>query len=116
MPKYLLIIKGGEPNPEVMGQEDFNAHMGRYMALTERLRTEGIFLAGEGLDPAGKTVAGGHGKPVITDGPLPEAGELIGGFYLVEAKDEAHATELALAIPALELGGVVEVRPVMQYE
>jgi hypothetical protein len=50
----------------------------------------------------------------VTDGPFAEAKDLVGGYTLVEAKDIAHAAELAQGCPILERGGVVEVRAVMQ--
>ena len=36
------------------------------------------------------------------------------GFSLIEAKDLAHAVEISKGCPVLEVGGSVEVRPVMQ--
>ena len=48
------------------------------------------------------------------DGPYAEAKDLVGGFSLIEAKDLTHAVELSKGCPILEVGGSVEVRPVMQ--
>jgi hypothetical protein len=39
---------------------------------------------------------------------------VFGGWYLVEADDLDGALEIAARIPALRLGGSVEVRPVVQ--
>ena len=51
---------------------------------------------------------------VVTDGPFVETKEVLGGYYLIEAKDLDHALELAKLCPA-RFGGV-EVRPVMVFE
>jgi hypothetical protein len=37
-----------------------------------------------------------------------------GGFVLVEAADLDEAIQIAARVPAARLGGVVEIRPVMQ--
>jgi hypothetical protein len=39
---------------------------------------------------------------------------VLGGFALVEAANLDEAIELAVRIPAVRLGGAVEVRPVVQ--
>ncbi len=116
MHKYLLILKGGEPDPQVMGHEAFMAHMADYYTLTEKLRASGQFVAGEGLDSTGSVVRNDKGQPVVTDGPLPEAAELVGGFYLIEVGSQAEAEAIARQMPNLQLGGSVEVRPVMKYD
>lgn len=51
----------------------------------------------------------------MTDGPHPEAKDVIGGFSLIIAKDLDEATELAKGCPILDLGGRVEVRPIRQF-
>jgi len=47
----------------------------------------------------------------VTDGPFTETKEVLGGYYLVEAKDLDQALEIAKLCPA-PFGGV-EVRPVL---
>ena len=51
------------------------------------------------------------GEPLITDGPFADTKEVFGGFYLLEAHDLDGALEVAAQIPAVRLGGSVEVRP-----
>ena len=53
-------------------------------------------------------------QKIVTDGPYAEAKDLVGGFSLIEAKDIAQAVDLSKGCPILEVGGSVEVRPVMQ--
>ena len=55
-------------------------------------------------------------RGVIHDGPFAEAKDVIGGFTLVEAKDLAHAVELAQTCPIIAVGGAVEVRPVQRCQ
>jgi hypothetical protein len=47
---------------------------------------------------------------VVTDGPFIESKEVLAGFFVLEARDDAHALEIAKACPATWRGGV-EVRP-----
>jgi len=56
-------------------------------------------------------VAGG--RTLMTDGPFADTKEVLGGFALIEAANLDEAIELAARIPAVRLGGVVEVRPVV---
>jgi len=51
---------------------------------------------------------------VVTDGPFVETKEVLGGYYLIEAKDLDEALEIAKHCPA-RFGGV-EVRPIQVFE
>jgi hypothetical protein len=67
---------------------------------------------GQPLEPGGKVVTG---KPaVVTDGPYTEAKDLVLGFIVVQARDLAHAAEIAAGCPIVVGGGSTEVRPVMK--
>jgi hypothetical protein len=57
-------------------------------------------------------VAGG--RTLVTDGPFADTKEVLGGFCLIEAADLDEAIELAARVPAVRLGGVVEIRPVVR--
>jgi hypothetical protein len=54
------------------------------------------------------------GRTLMTDGPFADTKEVLGGFALVEAANLDEAIERAARIPTARLGGVVEVRPVVQ--
>ena len=59
------------------------------------------------------TIRLADGKPLVTDGPFADTKEVFGGYYLYEADNLDQAIEMAARIPALRLGGTIEVRPVM---
>ena len=67
---------------------------------------------GHPLEGAGMVVKGN--QKIVTDGPYAEAKDVVGGFSLIEANDLAHAVEISKGCPILEVGGSVEVRPIMQ--
>jgi hypothetical protein len=54
-----------------------------------------------------------YSKPGATDGPFADTKEIFAGFYLLKADDLDRATEIAARIPAVRLGGSVEIRPVV---
>jgi hypothetical protein len=78
------------------------------------LRDDGRVVDGARLAPAATatTVRAVDGELLLTDGPFAETKEVFGGFYLVEADDLDEALALAARIPALRMGGSVEVRPI----
>ena len=79
------------------------AAMAKY---NRQLVEAGVMLTGEGLHPpaVGARVSFADGKPKVTDGPFAEAKEMIGAFFLIEAKDRAEALAVAGLHPAAKLG------------
>jgi hypothetical protein len=62
-----------------------------------------------------KTVRVRDGKTLLTDGPFAETREQLGGYYLVEAKDQDEALAIAARIPSARWGSV-EVRPIIPHD
>ena len=110
MSDFLFIYRGGDSSrtPEEM-QQTMQAWTGWLKGLAEKGHIKDM---GNPLEPGGKVVKG-KGKSV-TDGPFAEAKDLVGGYTLVQTKDLGHAAELAKGCPIFEVGGSVEVRPVMK--
>lgn len=98
----------GEGKPE-----DFAA-MGRY---NEELRKAGLLLSLDGLQPPaeGARVTFAGGKPSVTDGPFAEAKEVVGGYWLIQARSKEEAVEWASRCPAGE-NDFIEVRRVFEME
>ena len=83
----------------------------RWAAWLTELRENGhLKNPGNPLDAGGLVVRGKD--RLISDGPFAEAKDIVNGHLSVEAKDAAHAAELAKGCPVLDAGGSVEVRPV----
>lgn len=66
------------------------------------------------LERVGKVVGGK--KKAVTDGPYAETKDVVGGFSVIEAESLDEAARIASGCPILEIGGVVEVRPVRALE
>ena len=93
--------------------EQRQQHLQKWVAWFKELGEKGYLKElGHPLEMAGMVVKGN--QKLVTDGPYAEAKDLVGGFSLIEAKDLAHAVELSKGCPIFEVGGSVEVRPVMQ--
>ncbi|MGA2422144.1 MAG: YciI family protein [Candidatus Acidiferrum sp.] len=83
--------------------------MGKYNA---ELGKAGVLLALDGLTPpstmsARVTFKGGKSK--VTDGPFPEAKEVVGGYWIIQVKSREEALEWASRIPGQD-NETVEVR------
>ena len=85
------------------------------MKYNEALQKAGVLLALDGLHPPsmGARVSFAGGKPKVTDGPFPEAKEVVGGYWMIQVKSKAEALEWASRIPFTD-GEVVEVRQVFE--
>jgi hypothetical protein len=77
------------------------------------LQQSGHLINAAGLKPAqmATTLRMQKGKLSITDGPFAETKEVLGGFYVIEARDLNEAIQLASKSPSLRIGSL-EVRPV----
>ena len=87
----------------------------RYMAWADGLRQKGKLAGGEKLAAEGvRHITVRDGKPVASDGPYAEAKDVIGGYFVIEAKDAAEAETIARDCPHLALSSTnwVEIRPI----
>lgn len=87
----------------------------KMMKFNEELAKAGALIALDGLHPSsrGARVAFVAGKPKVTGGPFTEAKEVIGGYWMIQAKSKEEAVEWAKRCPASE-GDVIEVREVFE--
>jgi hypothetical protein len=51
----------------------------------------------------------------VTDGPFPEAREVLGGYWMLEVESRAEAIEWATRCPAAE-NEIIEIRQVQELE
>jgi hypothetical protein len=113
MEKFMLIFHGGQANG--ISPEQMQDHMGRWMAWIEKLSKSDQYVAGEPLLPGGKLVSGKNGN-TVTDGPYTEGKEVVGGFFIINAKDLDEAVVISKGCPDFNLGASVQVRQVMKIE
>ena len=109
--QYALLIYEAPGAYDRFSDDQRRAVSAEYAALRDDPRVVG----GARLKPVetATTMRMQDGEPLITDGPFADTKEVFGGFYLLEAHDLDGALEVAAQIPAVRLGGSVEVRPMV---
>jgi hypothetical protein len=110
--KYALLIYPEPGSHEALGEDEYRLVNAEYMALRDDSRC----LGGAHLQPVetATTVRFGGGQNLIIDGPYADTKEVLGGYYVVDASTLDEALEFAQRIPAVRLGGAVEVRPLFE--
>ena len=85
------------------------------MKYNEELQKAGVLLALDGLHPpsAGARVTFESGKPKVTDGPFPEAKEVLGGYWMIQVRSKDDAIEWAKRCPAGK-NEIIEIRQVQE--
>jgi hypothetical protein len=100
--------KDWEPSAELVGE------MSRY---NEELRKAGMLLGLDGLHPPGDGASVSFdtsGETTVTDGPFTEAKEVVGGYWLIQARSTEEAVEWASRCPCENCR--IEVRRVQELE
>jgi hypothetical protein len=113
MEKFMLIFHGGQLDG--LSPEEMQAQMGKWFAWIEKLSKTNQYVSGEPLLPGGKLVSGPGGK-TVTDGPYTEGKEVVGGYFIINAKDLNEAVSISKDCPDFEHGCSVQVRQVMKME
>jgi hypothetical protein len=110
MPRFLLLVYsgqgGGGPSLELVQA------MNRY---NKELARAGALLALDGLHPpsgATRLTFADGGRPSVTDGPFTEAKELVGGYWIIQARTKEEAVEWAARAPVAD--GTIEVRQIAE--
>ena len=90
MPQWLALFEElGKADPNVSGKELSNRHTAKVVRVRD-------------------------GERIVSDGPLAETKEILGGLMLIELPDLDEAIRLAALVPAARGTGAVEIRPVLQ--
>ena len=108
MPRFMMFMYPSistEEYQEGPSLEDVEA-MNRY---NEELTKAGALLAADGLHPEAARVSSSG----VTDGPFSEAKELVGGYWIIQAKDREEAVEWAKRCPMGD-GPFIEVRQIFE--
>jgi hypothetical protein len=111
--KYALLIYPKPGSHEVLSEDEATSVTREYFAVRDE---DGVIDGGhlQAVHTA-TTVRMQDDETLITDGPFADTREVLGGYYIVDADNLDRALELAARIPAVRLGGAVEVRPLVEY-
>ena len=85
----------------------------KMMEFNKSLQKAGILLALDGLLPPsmGARISYTDGKAAVTDGPFPEAKEVIGGYWIIQVRSREEAIEWAKRAP-MSNNEIIEVRQI----
>jgi hypothetical protein len=108
--KFLVLVKATKDS-EAGKRPDENLVM-ETMKLNEELMKAGVLLDAGGLWPSsqGKRIRLEGGTREITDGPFTETKELIGGYWMLQAKSIDEVVEWMKRFPLDKHGGELEIR------
>ena len=115
--QYLLLIYANESYRNKLTEAEQKALLQEYSNFTKSIAQSGHYRGGNELDhiATAATVRVRSGKRMTTDGPFAETKEQLGGYYLIEAKDQKEAEAIAERIPSARWGSI-EVRPIIPHE
>lgn len=111
--RFMMFMYPGITEEEWAPSAEDVAEMGRY---NDELRKAGMLLSLDGLHPPaeGASVEFADGKATVTDGPFAEAKEVVGGYWLIQARSKEEAVEWASRCPGENCR--IEVRRVFELE
>jgi hypothetical protein len=111
MAEYLVLIYDDENDWATVDDGARAALLDKHNAFAEKHGA--AMKGGNALSPVATTttIRRSGSELSTTDGPFAEAKEVLGGYYLIEAKDLDEALEIAKDVPFIN--GGLEVRPVL---
>lgn len=112
--RYLLIhCSDNQAAPRASLPSDVEASLNSWIEETVR---SGISLDGARLEPPShaKCVRVRNGEVLIADGPFAETKEQVAGYDVIECADLRQAVDVASRHPTAQLGGAIEIRPVVR--
>ena len=125
--KYMIMLYGSQQDYDVltgkptdkpaMTPEEISAMHAYMVSYHEKLVESGEFVFAQGLTAPvhARRVQVSGGAPVVTDGPYPEAQEVLAGFTIVDCESFDRATEIAAGLVNPDAPGeYVDVRPVVE--
>jgi hypothetical protein len=116
MSQYMLLLHQAPGNTASLPRDKMMEVIRRYSSWADGLRAKGKMVGGEKLAAGGvRHVRVADGKPVASDGPYAEAKDVISGYFVIEAHDQAEAEAIAKDCPHLWAeANWVELRPIDQ--
>jgi hypothetical protein len=108
--QYMLLIYDCARPDWAPAQEAKRAAVREY---AEECRAAGVFIDASPLHLDGVSVQVREGESIVTDGPFAESNELLGGYFLLDCKDQDEAVEWAKKCPMATEGRIV-VRPILE--
>lgn len=113
--RYMLLCYDDEQAWKRAGETALQQAMDEAVQLTHQLNATGQYVLAAPLhSPSTATsVRVRDGKRLVTGGPFAETNEVLGGFYVIDAKNLDEAIGIAARHPGARVG-TVEIRQIME--
>jgi hypothetical protein len=100
MTHYMLLLHQSPGTNASLPPQSLTEIVERYYAWAEELRQKGKYVGGEKL-AVGRVrhIRMRDGKPLSSDGPYAEAKDVVGGYFIIEARDDTEADLIAHDCP-----------------
>jgi hypothetical protein len=108
----MLMYPGPKAEAGVMPDDKLIAAMMKY---NKELADAGVLLGLDGLQPTanGARIRFAGGKVSVTEGPFPDAKDVLGGYWMIQVNSKAEAISWASRCPA-PAGEMIEIRQVFE--
>jgi hypothetical protein len=105
MNQYLLMLHETPAAYAGISPAEMAAIIERYAAWAQALGERGQLAGGHKLtEDGGVRLSRRNGKVLASDGPYAESKDVVGGFFLINAVDDAEAQRIAEGCPHLDFG------------
>src|SRR6476659_1430546 len=115
--RFMVLLQANKTTESgALPDEKILTEMGKY---NEELVKAGVMQAGEGLQPSSKgaRVKFSGDKRTVTNGPFPEAKDLVAGFWIFNVKSKDEAIEWVKRCPnPTGAEGEIEIRQIFEAE
>ena len=117
MNRYMILMHGDDEALAALPAKQVRQMIEALRPFEETVAREGTLLSTHRLHPASRStlLKIRNGKSSVIDGPFTETKEHLGGYYLVEAADEAQVLDWLGLIP-LMMDSTLEVRQIVDEE
>lgn len=112
MAKYMLLIKSGDYSG--ISADEMGSVVEKFMAWSRSVREQGYDISGDELESNRIMVRNKSGQSTVTESLSTEADDIVGGYFILEAPDDATATKIASGCPHLSYDGEVELRAIIE--
>ncbi len=115
MKEFMMIFIGADYGALGLSPEEMQVRMGKWFTWSEKMESDGITIKhGNALTEPIRRVSGKN--RTVTDLNSAELKEVVGGYYIIEARDFDHVEEIAQGFPDYDLGNTVEIREIMVFD
>lgn len=117
MNQYMLLLHERPAGYASLSPADMQELIARYTAWSDKMASEGRLAGGAKLtDDGGRQLRMAGDRPLASDGPYAEAHDVVGGYFTINAENDAEAERIAAGCPHLTAspagGNWIEIRRV----